>query len=90
MLERLPTLDARELAAWQLDAAQGIWRDMESRRFESFHRCAVDPARIELDERVVRDMLGLGDDAAEAVGRLRRLLASDPSVHGGKGVELYE
>ena len=86
MLERLPTLDVRELAAWQLEAAQGIWRDMESRRFESFHRCAVDPARIELDERVVRDMLGLGDDAAEAVGRLRGLLASDPSVHGGKGV----
>lgn len=88
MLERLPTLDVRELAPWQLEAAQGIWRDMESRRFESFHRCAVDPARIELDERIARDMLGLGEDAVGAVGRLRGLLASDPSVHGGKRAEL--
>lgn len=88
MLERLPTLDVRELAAWQLGGAQGIWRDMESRRFESFHRCAVDPARIELDERIARDVLGLGEDAVAAVARLRTLLASDPSIHGSKRAEL--
>ena len=88
MLESLRTLDVRELSAWQLEAAQDIWRDTESRRFESFHRCAVDPARVELDERVVRDVLGLGDEAVGAVGRLRGLLAGDPSVHGGKGAEL--
>ena len=65
-----------------------IWRDFELRKFESFHRCAIDPARIELDERIVRDMLGLGEDAVAAVGRLRRLLASDPSIHGSKRAEL--
>ena len=88
MLERLPTLDVRELAPWQLEAAQDIWRDFELRKFESFHRCAIDPARIELDERIVRDMLGLGEDAVAAVGRLRTLLASDPSIHGSKRAEL--
>ena len=88
MLERLPTLDVRELAPWQLEAAQEIWRDFELRKFESFHRCAVDPARIELDERVVRDMLGLGEDAVAAVARLRTLLASDPSIYGSKRAEL--
>ena len=88
MLETLPTLDVWELAPWQLEAAQDIWRDFELRKFESFHRCAVDPARIELDERIVRDMLGLGEEAVVAVARLRRLLASDPSVHGSKRAEL--
>ena len=88
MLEKLPTLDARQLAAWQLNEAQSIWRDFTDRKFESFHRCAVDPVRIELDERIVRDMLGLGEDAVAAVARLRSLLAGDPSVHGSKDAEL--
>ena len=87
-LESLPTLDVRELAPWQLEAAQDIWRDFELRKFESFHRCAVDPVRTELDERIVRDMLGLGEDAVAAVARLRTLLASDPSIHGSKRAEL--
>ena len=88
MLENLPTLDVSELAPWQLEAAQDIWRDFELLKFESFHRCAVDPVRIELDERIVRDMLCLGEDAVVAVARLRTLLASDPSIHGSKRAEL--
>ena len=84
MLETLITLDVRKLEAWQLEEAQAIWRDFSARKFQSFHRCAVDPARIELDERLVRDVLGLDDDAVATVGRLRILLASDPSIHGSK------
>ena len=43
-----------------------------------------DPARIELDERLVRDVLGLDEDAVATVARLRTLLATDPSIHGSK------
>ena len=32
---------------------------------------------IEMDQRVVRDLLGLGEDAVASVARLRILLASD-------------
>ena len=78
------TLDVRKLQAWQLEEAQEIWRDFRDRKFLSFHQCAVDPVRIELDQRVVRDLLGLGEDAVAAVARLRSLLASDPSIHGSK------
>ena len=88
MLETLTTLDVRKLEAWQLDEAQAIWRDFGDRKFQSFHQCAVDPVRIALDERVVRDLLGLGEDAVAAVARLRTLLASDPSIHGSKKPEL--
>ncbi len=84
MLETLTTLDVRKLEAWQLEEAQAIWRSFSDRKFQSFHQCAVDPARIELDERLVRDVLGLDDEAVATVGRLRILLATDPSIHGSK------
>ncbi len=88
MLETLPTLDVRELQPWQLDEAQSIWRDFQDRTFESFHRCAVDPARIDLDQRLITDLLGLDDQALATTTRLRTLLASDPSIHGAKRPEL--
>ena len=88
MLESLTTLDIRKLKAWQLDEALAIWRDFRDRKFHSSHQCAVGPVRIELDERVMRDLLGLGEDAVAAVVRLRTLLASDPSIHGSKKPEL--
>ena len=88
MLESLTTLDVRQLSEWQLEEAQAIWRDFSERKFKPFYQCAVDPARIELDERIVKDLLGLGDDAIAAVARLRTLLASDPSIHGAKEPEL--
>ena len=84
MLKQLLTLDVRNLASWQLYEAQSVWRDFGLRKFESFHRCAVDPARIELDERLIRDVLGLGEDAIASVARLRQMLASEPSIHGSK------
>ena len=87
MLESLPVLDVRELQSWQLDEAQAIWRDFSDRKFQSFHRCVVDPARIELDARVVTDLLGFGEDAVTSVASLRTLLASDPSIHGSKKPE---
>ena len=88
MLETLTTLDVRKLESWQLDEAQTIWRDFSERKFQPFYQCVVDPARIELDERVVRDMLGLGESAVTAVAKLRMLLASDPSIHGSKKPEV--
>jgi hypothetical protein len=88
MLGGLSTLDVRVLDTWQLEAAEAIWRDLANREFESFHRCAIDPPRIELDRRVVREMLGLDNGAEDTVKRLRLLLASEPSIHGSKKPEL--
>ncbi|MXY46868.1 MAG: hypothetical protein F4Y44_07760 [Chloroflexi bacterium] len=88
MIEALTTLDVRELQPWQLEEAQGLWQDFRGRKFDSFHRCAVDAERIKLDERLTRDVLGLGDDAVSSIARLRALLASEPSIHGSKPAEL--
>jgi hypothetical protein len=69
---------------------QPVDRSHESanREFESFHRCAVDPARSELDRRVVREMLGLDSAADDTVKHLRLLIASEPSICGSKKPEL--
>ena len=88
MLETLSILDVRALQPWQLDEAQAIWRDFQGRTFQSFHRCAVDPARIDLDQRLITDLLGLDHQAGDTIAHLRTLLASDPSIRGGKQPEL--
>lgn len=84
MLETLPTLDVRRLQPWQLDEVQVIFRDFQDRTFESFHRCAVDSTRIELDHRIVFDLLGLPSESQDTLSRLRTLLATDSSIHGTK------
>ena len=84
MLETMTTLDVIKLQPWQLEEAESVWRDFKGRKFQPFYKCAVDPARIELDERLVRDVLGLGEDAVASVARLRLLLASEPCIHGSK------
>ena len=88
MLESLTTLDVRQLKAWQIEEALAIWQDFKDRKFQPFYQCAVDPVRIQLDERIVRDLLGLGEDAVASVARLRTFLAGDPSIHGSKKPEL--
>ena len=74
MLESMTTLDVRKLEAWQLDEAQAIWQEFSNRKFMPFYQCAVDPVRIQLDERIVKDLLGLDEDAVASVARLRILL----------------
>ena len=88
MLESMATLDVRQLAAWQLDAAQAIYRDFRPRRFRPGYHCAVDPARIALDERLLGELLGLDEAAGAAAARWRALLAAEPSIHGTKPPEL--
>ena len=88
MLEALTTLDVRKLEAWQLDSAQAIWRDFNGQKFQPFYQCATDPVRIDLDARVVGDLLGLSQDAVAAIATLRTILANDPSIHGSKKPEL--
>ena len=84
MLREMFTLDVRNLQEWQLAAAQAIWRDFQDKTFEPFHRCAVDANRIELDRRMMNDMIGLDGEAQEAMAQLRLALANDPSIRGDK------
>lgn len=84
MLRTLPTLDSRQLSDWQIDAAESVFRQFRDVQFEPFYMCNADHTRIKLDERLVRDVLGLSSEAVDAVARIRSLLASEPSIYGNK------
>ena len=88
MLRTLPVLDVHKLTDDQLQAAHNIFLEMRDTAFEPFFKCAVDPARIEMDERIVRDVLGLDPSASASVADLRELLAQEPSIHGTKAPAL--
>ena len=68
---------------------------MRDQRFLPFDQIDEDPARAELDRRLLIDVLGLPSSLCEPDGPidlLRRKLAAEPQIHGGKktGVIFYE
>jgi hypothetical protein len=86
-LKALPVLDVAELSPQQLQSAVRIFDDMKSRELRPAHEIAVDPSRIELDERFATEVLGMPVEFSSVdgpLGLLRAKLASEPSIKGGK------
>ena len=84
-LRTMPTLDVRKLTRTQLQAAERIFADMRAVSFLPANESYRDPARRELDERVLTEILTLPPAlAAEPLTLLRQKWCSEPSVHGGK------
>ncbi len=80
-----PTLDVRALTARQLADAEAAFRDLGAHRFLPFNQLAEDPARAELDRRLLAILLGAPAlRLEEPMQRLRLKLASEPQIHGGK------
>ena len=81
------TLDTRKLSAEQHAAAKAAFEAMGELRFLPFDQIDEDPARAELDRRLIVDVLGMPESLCEAGGPmdlLRRKLAREPQIHGGK------
>ncbi len=86
-IPNIPTLDVRTLTQQQIDAAKAIFDDMSSQSFLPFDQIDEDPARAELDKRLLVDVLGLPASLCQPGGTidlLRRKLAREPQIHGGK------
>ena len=83
----MPTFDVRTLSTKQIAAAKEAFEEMRDRRFLPFDQIDEDPARAELDRRLLVDVLGLPVSLVEPDGPidlLRRKLAREPQIHGGK------
>ena len=83
----VPALDTRALTGEQHAVAARIFDDLKSRRFLPFDQIDEDPARHELDRRLLVDVLGLDESLVAPGGTidlLRRKLAAEPQIHGGK------
>ena len=86
-LPALPTLDLRALSDEQLAAAVRIFEDMKHCPMLPVNQIDEDPVRAELDRRLLTEVLGLPADLCAPDGPmelLRRKLAAEPSIHGGK------
>ena len=86
-IPNIPTLDTRTLSDEQHAAARKAFYAMRGLRFLPFDQIDEDPARAELDRRLLVDVLGLPSSLCEPDGPidlLRRKLAAEPQIHGGK------
>ena len=81
------TLDLRALTARQHTVARETFEEMSGERFLPFDQIDDDPARAELDRRLIVDVLGLPPQLSAAGGpmeRLRAKLAAEPQIHSNK------
>ena len=86
-IPNIPTLDVRTLTDEQVASAKAAFEALRERRFLPFDQIDEDPARAELDRRLLVDVLGLPETLCEPDGPidlLRRKLAHEPQIHGGK------
>jgi len=86
-IPNIPTLDTRALSDEQHSEAKRQFDLLRDERFLPFDRIDEDPARAKLDRAVLVDVLGLPDSLVEPGGPIdliRRKLAREPQIHGGK------
>ena len=86
-IPNIPTLDTRTLSDQQHAAAKAAFERLSGERFLPFDQIDEDPARAKLDRAILVDVLGLPESLAAEGGPLellRRKLAREPQIHGGK------
>ena len=86
-IPNIPSLDTHALTSEQHAAAKSAFDAMRDLRFLPFDQIDEDPARAELDRRLLVDILGLPESLCDENGPvdlLRRKLAREPRIHGGK------
>ena len=86
-LVNIPTFDFRTLTPDQHQHAKQVFNDLKYYPFLPFDQIDEDVCRHELDRRLLVDVLGFPPETCEAGGAidiLRRKLAAEPQIHGGK------
>jgi hypothetical protein len=83
-LPDLPALDVRALSREQLKEAVAAFDELSSLPLLPIYQLDKDPVRALLDERLGRGVLGLEANHLAGIDLLRRKLAAEPSLRGGK------
>ena len=86
-IPNIPTLDTRALSDEQHAEAKRQFVLLRDERFLPFDQIDEDPARAKLDRAILVDVLGLPESLVEDGGPIdliRRKLAREPQIHGGK------
>lgn len=86
-IQRLPFLDVTALAPDQLSVAEVVFKDATGQELMPAYLADQDPVRQQLDERMLRDVLGLEwESLREPLAVLRRKWCAEPSVRARKPV----
>ena len=80
----ISVLDVTKINATQLDAAAKIFDDLQEQKLLPTNEAWRDPIRQELDRRLLNEVFGLDDKAAEQLSILRRQWCSEPTVTSTK------
>ena len=80
----IPILDLSKLPEQQVQAAARIYDDLCKKKMLPANEAHRDPARQELDRRIITEVLGLDDKAVEQLGILRNQWCMEPTVTGTK------
>ena len=86
-IPEIPTLDTRALSDEQHAEAKRQFELLRNERFLPFDQIDEDPARAKLDRAILVDVLGLPESLVAPDGPIdliRRKLAREPQIHGGK------
>ncbi len=86
-IPNIPTLDTRALSDAQHAEAKRQFDLLRDERFLPFDQIDEDPARAKLDRAILVNVLGLPDSLVAPDGPIdliRRKLAREPQIHGGK------
>jgi hypothetical protein len=87
----IATLDLRMLSTEQHEAARREFASLADERFLPFDQIGEDPARAELDRRLMVNVLGLDPALCETGGAMERLrykLSAEPQIHANKQTRL--
>lgn len=83
----ISTLNVMQLTPDQHKKAAQVFMALSDKRLLPFDQIDEDPVRAELDRALLEDVLGFGSELCAAGGPmelLRKQLAAEPQIHGGK------
>lgn len=83
-LASLPVLDVTAFPKAKIAKAATLFDSMAKKLLRPIHEIDQDQVRRELDERFLREILDVDAAIKEAMDLLRRKLAHEPSIQGGK------
>ena len=76
--QTMPVLDVDRLSEKQLAVATAVYADLTNRELQGFGKLAEDPVRLELNQRLSRDVFGISPKVSDDI---TRELAREPTLH---------
>ena len=82
-LREIPVLDPRRLSVQQIADAEALYDRFKDKQFKRSNLADIDPARIELDEALLGELLGHPQPVLDRLAVIRRQWCEEPHLRSG-------